>query len=66
MKKLLILLSLTAILLAGCGGKDAEETNGTDTTETTSASVPPMSIPAGQGEPVKEEPGDIVIPIHQD
>lgn len=64
MKKLLILLSLTAILLAGCGGKDAEETNGTDTTETTSASVPPLSIPSGKQEAVVPEEGDIVIPIN--
>ena len=60
MKKLLILLGLAALLLCGCGEKEAEDTKNQD------VSVPPMSIPAGQGEPVKEEAGDIVIPIHQD
>ena len=63
MKKLLILLSLTAILLVGCGGGETEETNGSDGTETTSASVPPLSIPSGKQEAVVPEEGDIVIPI---
>lgn len=59
MKKLLILLGLAAMLLCGCGEKEAEETKGSE-----GSSVPPMSIPAGKAEPVTPEEGDIVIPIN--
>lgn len=59
-KKLLILLSVAALLLAGCGKKeDTEETKGQE------ASVPPMSINAGKAEAAEPMDEDIVIPITQ-
>ena len=58
MKKLLIVmsvLSLSLLLLAGCGKKKAEETLPTGGLQ--------IVTPTGAGEAVVPEEGDIVIPI---
>lgn len=55
MKKLFAVTALSLLLLAGCADKAPKES--------TPSTVPDISVPAGQGEAVVPEEGDIVIPI---
>ena len=62
MKKLFAVLSVTALMLAGCAAAPEQTQTQTQPTTETEGTVS-VSIPNGVGEAVVPEEGDIVIEI---
>ena len=60
MKKLMILLALAALLLAGCGAQPESQTT-TDAPQTTTDA----QLPEGAGEAAVPEEGDIIIDLSE-